>query len=96
MRMVVGAAAASERHYVMSLDPQPVPVEFTREEAIVLFELTTRFTNTNRLEIADQAEQRALWNLCCLLEKVLVEPFDTRYPELLAEARQKLRDEGAT
>ncbi len=80
----------------MSLHPQPVPIELTREEAIVLFELTTRFSDTNRLEILDQSEQRALWNLCCLLEKVLVEPLDARYPDLLEQARQVLRNQKAT
>jgi hypothetical protein len=45
------------------------------------------------LRLGDQAEQRALWNLCCLLEKQLVEPFKADYVEMLGAARSRLRDE---
>ena len=44
------------------------------------------------LTVEDQAEQRALWNLCCLPEKQLVEPFPADYQRLVQEARDRLRD----
>jgi hypothetical protein len=65
----------------------------TSDEAIVLFEFLQRFGKTEKLGIADQAEERALWNLCCALEKQLAMPFDKNYPALLCAARERLRDE---
>lgn len=70
-----------------------VAVELTADEALVLFEFLQRFSETRALSIQDQAEERALWNLCCLLEKVLSEPFDRNYHELLAQAQNRLRDQ---
>jgi len=61
-------------------------------KALVLFELAHRYTESGHLETVDQAEQRALWDLCALLEKELVEPLDPAYSELLAAARDRLRD----
>jgi len=42
--------------------------------------------------LEDQAEQRALWNLLCVLERQLVEPLRPEYVELLRRARERLRD----
>lgn len=64
----------------------------TADEAIVLFEFLQRFSETEKLIIEDQAEERALWNLCCYFEKVLVAPFSKDYQELLREARNRLCD----
>jgi len=68
-------------------------VELTADEALVLFEFLSRYSNTDKLTIEDQAEQRALWNLNCCLEKILIEPFDVAYKQLLQAARDRLRDE---
>jgi hypothetical protein len=65
----------------------------TADEALVLFEFLQRFSNTDKLTIEDQAEQRALWNLCCVFENALVIPFCTSYSEALQAARDRLRDE---
>lgn len=67
-------------------------IELAEDEALVLFEWLSRFNKTGRAAFEDQAEQRALWNLEAALEKVLVAIFDPRYAELLAAARQRLRD----
>jgi hypothetical protein len=40
-----------------------------------------------------EAEQRALWNLTCLLERELVEPLSPVYQELVGRARDRLRDQ---
>ncbi len=69
-----------------------IEVRMTPDEALVLFEFLSRYSNRDELRIEDQAEQRALWNLLCLLEKQLVEPFDPNYLELLKAARNRLRD----
>lgn len=67
-------------------------IDLGADEALVLFEFLQRFSESDSLTIQDQAEQRALWNLCCLLEKQLVAPFASNYQELLASARDRLRD----
>jgi hypothetical protein len=71
---------------------EPVPIELTGDEALVLFELLSRFSDTNTFAIEDQAEARALWNLLCLLQKRLVAPFRPDYREILSQARDRLRD----
>jgi hypothetical protein len=73
---------------------EPVSVELTADEALVLFDLLSRYCDSNVLATVDQSEQRALWNLLCLLEKQLVEPFRTEYTQLLKGARDRLRDPG--
>ena len=62
------------------------------DEALVLFEFLSRFSDESALRIEDPAEARVLWNLCCLLETQLVEPFREDYAELLERARQAVRD----
>ncbi len=73
--------------------PNEIDVSLTPDEALVLFEFLSRYSDTGELRIEDQAEQRALWNLCCLLEKELIEPFDPGYAKLLQSARDRVRDE---
>ena len=71
----------------------PVSLELSADEALVLFEFVSRFTESDQLSIADQAETRTLWNLCGRLEKQLSAPFSPSYSELLAIARGHLRDD---
>ena len=52
-----------------------VTLTLTHDEALVLHDLLQRFSASGGLTLEDQAEQRALWNLACLLERELVEPF---------------------
>jgi len=77
----------------MSVEPQPVHLALTADEALVLFEFVSRFTDSDQLAIADQAEASALWKLCGQLEKVLTEPFSPRYADLLTKARERVRGE---
>jgi hypothetical protein len=72
-----------------------VQIELTTDEALVLFEFLQRFSESDALTLEDQAEQRVLWNLCCVMEKTLSEPFAVNYAELLAQARDRLRDNDA-
>ena len=67
-----------------------VAVQLSPDEALVLFAFCTRFTNEDALTIEHPGEQAALWNLCAVLETLLVEPFKEEYPELLAAARGRL------
>jgi hypothetical protein len=68
-----------------------IKIELDADEGLVLFEYLSRFSDTGKLEFKDKAEQIVLWNLTCLLEKALVEPFKLNYRQLLQEARDRLR-----
>jgi len=72
---------------------EPVRIELTSDEALVLFAFLQRFEEQATLTVQDQAEQRALWNLHCLLEKhQLVESLHLDYQTALSAARDRLRD----
>ena len=72
-----------------------VIIELSKSEALVLFELVSRFSNDEKFKIENQAEQQVLWNICCFLERKLAEPFDENYNVLLANARKELSGEEA-
>lgn len=69
-----------------------VSVRLPRNHALVLFDFLSRYSDTDRLEIVDQAEQRALWDLGADLETVLAEPLRDDYQRVLEEARLAVRD----
>ena len=56
-----------------------VDIKLTKDEALVLFDFLSRFSNQEKLSIQDQAEERALWNLTSLFEKSLAEPFSIEW-----------------
>lgn len=71
-----------------------VSIELTKEEAIVLFEFLGRFNeNNDSSRFDDQAEKRVLWDIECILEKELSEPFRADYQEIVMKAREAVRDE---
>ncbi len=70
-----------------------INITLTNDEALVLFEMLSRFTDSNILTIVHQAEERALWNLNCLIEETLVDIVKPNYIELLQAARSRLKDD---
>jgi hypothetical protein len=68
---------------------EKVTIALTLAEAVVLDEFLRRYSDSDRLFIEDQAEQRALWNLACLLEREGGRPD---WPSL-KNARDELRDD---
>lgn len=76
----------------MSPQQSQVQITLTADEALVLFEFLQRFSETGKLEIEDQAEERVLWNLCCLLESQVFDVLPTDYVTALQQARDRLRD----
>ena len=68
-----------------------INLEITPDEALVLFEYLSRFSNTGKLEFEDTAETIALQNLTCALERIMTEPFNPNYAQLLEAARERLR-----
>ena len=71
---------------------ETVTLTLSKDEALALFELTSRFSDIDELAIEHQSEERLLWNICCKLESVLAEPFRADYRELLHQAREALKD----
>ncbi|RBW62489.1 hypothetical protein DS884_02495 [Tenacibaculum sp. E3R01] len=70
-----------------------VNIELTNDEAIVLFEFLARFNESDDLSrFEDQSEQRVLWNIECILEKELSEPFISNYQDIIKIARENVRD----
>ncbi len=67
-------------------------IELSRNEALVLFEWLSRFSETGDLAFVHQAEQRVLWDIEAVLESQLVEPLAPDYESLLATAREAVRD----
>lgn len=72
--------------------PEPVRIELSRDEALVLFELVSRFEKSENLAVAHHAEAVALWSLLALLERALPEPFCRDYPKLLEAAQQRIAE----
>ena len=68
-----------------------VRLPLTQDEALVLFEWLANF-NKREYEFEDQAEQRVLWDLEAMLESELVAPFSPDYRDLVAAARERVRD----
>lgn len=78
----------------MTIEPiTSIQISLTVDEAVVLFEFVRRFSDSDSLEIVDQAEQRALWNLCCVFERGALSSLEDDWPVLLQQARDRLRDE---
>lgn len=70
-----------------------ISLNLSNEEALVLLNWVFRFNDgENDSFFEDQAEERVLWDIEAVLEKVITEIFDGDYTELLAKAREKVRD----
>ena len=75
------------------MNQKPINLSLTNDEAIVIFEFLSRFSETDKLSIEHQSEQRILWNLTNSLEKELAEPFGNNYKETLNKARENIEDQ---
>ena len=56
-------------------------LDLTNDEVVVLWEFLRRYSQQDTLVIQDQAEQRALWNMECILEKVVGNCYAGSYEE---------------
>jgi hypothetical protein len=80
---------------------QSVTLVLTPSEALVLFELLSRWdllsraaeTDAASVPLEHQAEYRVLWDILAVLESTLVEPFMSDYQGQLDRARELVRDE---
>lgn len=74
---------------------QPVTLELSADEALVLFDWLAGTSQTGApVPFDDPAEQQVLWNLECALERILVEPFSTDYRSLLTSCRHAVHSAG--
>jgi hypothetical protein len=72
-------------------DADDVVVRLSADEALVLFDWLHRGEDLKALApIEHHGEQVALWNLSCLLESELIEPFKDNYSALVDSARERL------
>ncbi|MCA1565603.1 MAG: hypothetical protein LC803_08185 [Acidobacteria bacterium] len=69
-----------------------INIELSKDEGLVLFELLSRFSNNEELQIVDHSEERVLWNIQAELEKQVTAPFQADYQDLLLKARERVRD----
>ena len=67
-----------------------VNITLSKDEALVLFEFLSRFSEEDNLEIKDKSEEQVLWNVQASLEKLLPEPFKKEYSTLIEKARKNL------
>jgi hypothetical protein len=61
-----------------------------KEVALVLFEMFADVKQESAVPIRDDAERQAIWNLACLFESALVEPFMPNYNTIIDEAKKRL------
>lgn len=69
---------------------QPVTLQLSPDEALVLFEFLSRWCDSESLAFEHPAEEAALLAVSRELDRQLAEPFSPSYTELLEAARQKL------
>ena len=70
-----------------------IKIELTEQEALVLYDWLIRFNESQDASFVDHAEERVLFDLESVLEKLLVAPLKSNCTSLLAAARSKVRDE---
>ena len=64
-----------------------VDLVISQDEALVLFDLLARFTETGKLTLGHNSEFVALSRISAQLGKKLVEPLAANYDSLLTQAR---------
>ncbi len=67
-----------------------VDLVISQDEALVLFDLLARFTETGKLTLAHNSEFVALSRISAQLDKTLVEPLAANYDSLLTQARSRV------
>ena len=63
-------------------------IKFNNHEVLVFFEWLVKFVENN--EIIDEAEQKILYDLECLLESTLEEHFMENYKDLIHIAKKSI------
>ncbi|WP_435005089.1 hypothetical protein P12x_002980 [Tundrisphaera lichenicola] len=74
------------------MEDEPVHLVLSQDEALVLFELLSRYDETERFGVDDPAEVLSLWHLHGVLQKKLVAPLQADYADQPRRARDRLRE----
>ncbi len=75
-------------------DNRGMSLKLSNSEALVLLEWLTKFNERDHSSLfEDKAEERILFDLEAILEKVVPETFKGNYLETLSKARQEIRNE---
>ena len=78
----------------MSLLDKKTSVELSIAEAMIIYNFISRQSDfKNGVAELTPDEKRALWNIECLLEKILTEPLISNYQDTLVEAKKLLTDD---
>ena len=67
-----------------------VVLEFSRAEALVLFDWLAKFNEEEQEEI-DDIEQQVLFNVEAQLESILTEPLEADYKAAVERAKEQLK-----
>lgn len=77
-----------------SRENNKVLLNLSNDEPIVLLDWLTRFNKEEHsLLFQDQSEQRVLFDLEAIIEKVVAETFQDNYMDILMKAREKIKDQ---
>ncbi len=92
----VGASpGVTRRQTEASGDRSNVRLDLSPDEALVLSDWLARTSgHSSPAPFVDPSEQQVLWNLECMLERDLVEPFSAAYTSALESARRSIRGPG--
>lgn len=69
-------------------------LKLSSDDALVIFELLHRWEDNDRIDPGFPGEQTALWHLSGALERVLTDPFERNYDDLVRAARDRLHKQG--
>ncbi len=72
------------------MSEQNLNISLTQDEALVFYEMISRFSGSENLPIEHQAELITLWNLKSNLEKELSDSLKSNYDESLQAARDNM------
>ena len=68
-----------------------ISFNLTRSESLVFFEWIARFTaEENAKYFSHASEEQLLFNFEACLEKILIEPFEDNYLELVSDAQERV------
>lgn len=67
-----------------------VNLTLSHDEALVFFEWLARLDEGETSHCYDSAEQHVMWILQAQLEKLLVEPFQENYHDVIESARRRI------
>ena len=70
-----------------------VDLSITKAEAIILFEFAAKLTTEQSTVAFDGAEEKVLWNIEAMLEKMLLEPFREDYEHVVDKARLEVTED---